>query len=79
MIFIDFQRKSLIFYVFSMISLNLWLLAPTNVAPSVDPYSRGCRRQWRQPLNCNGNHVMGIEMHVIYFENHVNYFEYKSE
>ena len=52
--FIDFQWFFIGFQWFSMvsmISLNLWLLAPTNVAPSVDPYSRGCRRQWRQPLN----------------------------
>jgi len=33
-----------------MISLNLWPLAPTNVAPNVSPCNCGCRRQWRQPL-----------------------------
>ena len=54
MIFNGFSLVFNGFQWFSMISLNLWLLAPTNVAPNVDPYSSGCRRQWRQPLNFLG-------------------------
>ena len=68
MIFIDFQW----FQWFSMISLNLWLLAPTNVAPNVDPYSSGCRRQWRQPLNFLGKSldlylgIVGANAKILY-------------
>ena len=51
LMFNDFQWLFMVSQWASMISLNLWLLAPTNVAPNVDPYSSGCRRQWRQPLN----------------------------